>query len=190
LQRSSVPELASRTVAGARELRPAQDHGSHAPRIVLLDAAAAGISDPARLRVLARSICEQDGATHCSRSYRFPFALIACHHEPVGIDIERVERCDQVFAQSILTPSERVASARAARRSHAALGTGGDEDRRITSLWSSKEALSKALGDALAYDPRRLEGPACWRDGRSGPWRASALDLGAGYVGWVCWRAS
>ncbi len=167
-------------MAGARELLPAQDHGSRAPRIVLLDAVAAGVSDSEGLRALARSLCEHDGATHCSRSYHFPFALIACHDEAVGVDIERVEHCDQTFADSILTPSERIASECTERGFHA----------DITSLWSSKEALSKALGDALQYDPRRLEGPGCWRDGRSGPWRASTLDVGAGYVAWVCWRAS
>lgn len=62
-------------------------------------------------------------------------------------------------------------------------------DRTITSLWSSKEALAKALGDALAYDPRRLEAPVAWPDGRSGAWRARALELAQeDYVGWVCWR--
>ena len=30
----------------------------------------------------------------------------------------------------------------------------------MASLWSGKEALAKALGDALRYDPRRLESPA------------------------------
>lgn len=61
-------------------------------------------------------------------------------------------------------------------------------DRRITSLWSSKEALAKALGDALDYDPRRLEGPGAWPEGRSGSWRARALEPAGEYVGWVCWR--
>ncbi len=59
----------------------------------------------------------------------------------------------------------------------------------FTSLWSSKEALSKALGNALDYDPRWLEGPAAWPDGRSGPWRAARLDVGDDHVAWLCWCA-
>jgi phosphopantetheinyl transferase (holo-ACP synthase) len=93
------------------------------------------------------------------------------------VDIERVQRCDEAFAASIQTPRERVA-----------LPVQGDRDRHFTSLWSGKEALSKALGDALAYDPRRLEGPLGWPDGRSGPWRAARLEVGAEHVAWVCWR--
>jgi hypothetical protein len=97
----------------------------------------------------------------------------------VGVDIERVGRCDDAFACSIQTPAERATGS-----------PHGDRDRYLTSLWSSKEALAKALGEPLAYEPRRLEGPGAWPEGRSGPWRARALDLGAGYLGWVCWRAA
>ena len=96
----------------------------------------------------------------------------------VGIDIERVEPCEERFADSIRTPTERSSG-----------WPQSDPDRFFTSLWSSKEALSKALGDALAYDPRRLEGPGTWPDGRSGPWRTATLDVGAEHVAWLCWRA-
>jgi phosphopantetheinyl transferase len=108
-----------------------------------------------------------------SRSYCPPYALLAWHDGPVGVDIERVVECDARFAASIVTPDEAVP-----RR---------DED--IVSLWSSKEALAKALGDALDYDPQRLEGPGGWRNGVNGAWRASALSLPDGYCGWVCWLA-
>jgi len=40
--------------------------------------------------------------------------------------------------------------------------------------------------DALLYEPRWLEGPAIWPDGRAGPWRARTLTLDEDYVGWVC----
>ena len=46
-------------------------------------------------------------AAHTSRSYRYPYALVASHSEPVGVDIERIEPFDQAFLESILTPSER-----------------------------------------------------------------------------------
>jgi phosphopantetheinyl transferase len=107
-----------------------------------------------------------------SRSYCPPYALVAWHDGPVGVDIERVVGCDARFAESITTPDERVP----------------DSDREIISLWSGKEALAKALGDAVDYDPRRLEAPGGWRNGVNGAWSASALPLPDGYCGWVCWR--
>lgn len=146
----------------------------------LINARAVGISDEAALRELARAVSTEAGAPFSSRSYCFPFALIAAHTAAVGIDIERVEPCDAAFADSIRTPAELAAGP----------PREGDPDRFFTSLWSSKEALSKALGDALAYDPRRLEGPGAWPDGRSGPWRAASIDIGEdGHVAWLCWRA-
>jgi hypothetical protein len=159
------------------------------PLIALLNARALGLADEAALRGHARVVCAQRRAqgagAHVSRSYSFPLALIAWHTAQVGCDIERIAPCDQAFADSISTPAERAPDARAVTGAENA----ASRDRRITSLWSSKEALAKALGDALAYDPRRLEGPAGWPEGRAGPWRAHALDVGEGYVGWVCWRA-
>jgi phosphopantetheinyl transferase len=118
------------------------------------------------LRTRARSL----GGT--SRSYCPPYAVVAWHDGPVGVDIERVVSCDTRFAESITTPSEPVP-----------LG-----DREIISAWSGKEALAKALGDAVDYDPRRLESPSGWRNGVNGAWRASALPVPDGYCGWVCWR--
>jgi hypothetical protein len=98
----------------------------------------------------------------------------------VGVDIERVGTCDSAFLESISTPAELQAQAREQPT---------EIDLVATSLWSSKEALSKALGDPLAYDPRRLEGPGSWPGGRSGPWRATTLDVGPAHVAWVCWRS-
>jgi hypothetical protein len=152
--------------------------GEQAPLLRLLDARVAGVADEAALRELARAASAHTGAPFASRSYCFPFALVAAHSAAVGVDIERVEPCDAAFADSIRTPAE-LSVAGPAREDH---------DRYFTSLWSSKEALSKALGDALAYDPRRLEGPGTWPDGCSGPWRATVLDVPEGYVGWLCWR--
>ncbi|RKQ93027.1 4'-phosphopantetheinyl transferase superfamily protein [Solirubrobacter pauli] len=122
--------------------------------------------DPAALRARARTLGGQ------SRSYCAPYAVVAFHDGPVGVDIERVVDCDDRFAASITTPSERVPR----------------DAAEIISLWSSKEALAKALGDAVAYDPRRLESPAAWRNGVNGAWHAQALTLPDGFRGWVCWR--
>ncbi len=172
--------------------------GSEGLGIQLLDARTLGFADEAALREHARRVCSQTGANHTCRSYSYPLALIATHTNRVGCDIERVAPCDEAFADSIRTPAEQAAAA--ACRDGGDLDPMGKDvnptgeataaaelDRRITSLWSSKEALAKALGDALDYDPRRLEGPGSWPDGRSGPWRAQEIELPDGYVGWVCW---
>jgi 4'-phosphopantetheinyl transferase superfamily len=165
------------------------------PAVRLIDARANGLPDEAALRAHARQRSAETGAPFTSRSYSFPFALLAWHTAPVGCDIERIVPCDDAFANSIRTPTERAMAAEEDTSDDTADddddGTerdSADRDRRITSLWSSKEALSKALGNALDYDPRRLEGPGAWPDGRSGPWRAATLDLADDRVAWVCWR--
>ncbi|MGI8922326.1 MAG: 4'-phosphopantetheinyl transferase family protein [Solirubrobacteraceae bacterium] len=148
-----------------------------APQVILLDARANGL-DQADLRACARTQ-GPPSASHVARSYRHPFGLVAWHSEPVGVDIERIERFNAAFAESICTPSERVA-----------LGRPAAPDAHIASLWSSKEALAKALGDALRYDPRRLESPMRWPGGAAGPWRAARLPVPAGHTAWVCWRST
>jgi hypothetical protein len=120
-----------------------------------------------------RELRAQARAMHAdSRSYCPPYALVAWHDGPVGVDIERVVECDARFAASITTPDERVP----------------ESDAEIISLWSGKEALAKALGDAVEYDPRRLGAPGSWPGGVNGAWHAQALELPDGYCGWVCWR--
>jgi len=146
------------------------------PEVRLLDARAAGL-DEAGLKAWARRRAQSCQTEFVTRSYRYPYALIAWHDGPVGIDIERVERCDAAFVESICTPAER-----------SAWPAGGDPDATAISLWCSKEALAKALGDALAYDPRRLESPLGWPAGRSGAWRADCLPAPPGHVAWLCWR--
>jgi hypothetical protein len=179
-------ELFAPEAVAVRELAVAGPSDEGVPRVLLADSwtpsrlgvRAGGLGEDG-LRALARGTSDTWGAPYNSRSYCFPRALVASHIAPVGVDIERVQACGKTFADSIQTPAER------------ALGSppGGPDDH-FTSLWCSKEALSKALGDPLAYDPRRLEGPGAWTGGRSGPWRACALDVGAGYVAWICWRAA
>lgn len=146
------------------------------PAVRLLDARAGGVDEPG-LRVWARGLTEASGAEFVTRSYRYPFAAIAWHSGPVGIDIERIEPCDAAFLDSICTPIER-----------SEWPSAGDPDTAAISLWSSKEALAKALGDAVDYDPRRLESPLGWPAGRSGAWYAERLPTPPGHVAWLCWR--
>jgi phosphopantetheinyl transferase len=144
------------------------------PQMALIDATLEGL-DEAELRTRARNLGAAVGAGKVSRSYCHPYALVAWHDGPIGVDIERFVSCPEEFAQAIATPSEE-ASGRWV--------TGDD----LISLWSSKEALAKALGDALDYDPRRLESPAGWPDGVCGRWRTATLPAPHGHCAWVCWR--
>jgi phosphopantetheinyl transferase len=147
-----------------------------APGLELLDARELGLTGRA-LRTAAGTLQVTHGAVQVSRFYSFPYALVGWHSDRIGVDIERVVECDEQFARSICTPDEAVAQP-------------WRDDARIISLWSSKEALAKALGDAVEYDPRRLESPIGWLNGASGPWRVAELELPRDYRGWVCWRDS
>lgn len=151
--------------------------GPGAPQVRLLDARSGGLGEMG-LRELARSQPAAAGGTHVSRSYRYPYAVIAWHGASVGIDIERIECFVPGFASSICTPSETI--------DWSAIEA---PDDHLASMWCSKEALSKALGDALRYDPRRLESPILWPGGRAGPWRAQRLAAPARHVVWICWRS-
>jgi hypothetical protein len=147
-----------------------------APEVRLLDARARGC-DERGLRDWARARTDACGSPHVVRSYRYPYALVAWHSEPIGVDIERIEPCDAAFADLICTTRERA---------DALLQS--EPDAYLTSLWCSKEALSKALGDALRYDPGRLDSPMRWPELRSGPWRAASLRTIPGHTAWLCWR--
>lgn len=146
------------------------------PEFRLLDARESGLTE-AGLRTLAAERTTASAAPFVSRSYRFPYALVAWHDSPIGIDLERIEPCDRDFGRSICTVDE--VDEFDGRIGDAAF---------VPSLWSSKEALAKALGDATRYDPRKLESPMRWPDGRSGAWQAAQLDVAAGHVAWLCWR--
>jgi phosphopantetheinyl transferase len=148
-----------------------------APTARLLDARSDGLDEPG-LRTGARALTDAAGASCASRSYRYPYALVAWHDAPVGVDIERAEPFDPAFLESISTPSECAHSP-----------DPRDPAAYTASLWASKEALAKALGDPVAYDPRRLESPMFWPAGCSGPWRAAPLPVPGGHNAWLCWRA-
>jgi hypothetical protein len=147
------------------------------PQVRLFDARPAGL-DERGLRVWARETTAAAGAAYVVRSYRYPYALVAWHSEPVGVDIERIAPCDAAFAELICTPEEKADPACSAA-----------PDEYLTQLWCSKEALSKALGDALDYEPGRLESPMRWPDGQAGSWRATSLAVAPGHAAWLCWRS-
>lgn len=147
------------------------------PEVWLLDASCSGL-DETGLRAAARRLTDRSGMPYVTRSYRYPYALVSWHAAEIGVDIERVEPLNGAFAASICTPDERIDWL-----------AFPDPDARLASMWSSKEALAKALGDALTYDPRRLGSPMFWPDGRSGPWRATELAIADGHVAWLCWRS-
>jgi phosphopantetheinyl transferase len=148
--------------------------GAGSPTVYLLDARNADMDESA-LKREARSFSALRGC--CSRSYRYPFALVAVHNGLVGVDIERVTSWDPLALRSILTPGECDA-----------LGDASG-DAVATSLWSSKEAVAKALGDPIRYDPRRIESPMFWPDGTAGRWRASILAVPKSHQAWLCWQA-
>jgi phosphopantetheinyl transferase len=146
------------------------------PTVQVLDARTRGLDDDG-LRGWART--ESAGTVYASRSYRYPYAVVAVHSQPVGVDIERIEPVDRSFADSIVTPEER-----------RELGERRFAADVCASLWAGKEALAKALGDPVAYDPRRLTAPRLWPGGVSGRWRAKAVPVPAGHVAWLCWEDS
>jgi len=146
------------------------------PQVRVLDARLDGL-DERGLRERARSFSKATRARYVTRSYRYPYALVAWHNEPVGVDIERIEPCDAAFAELICTPDERP---------EAAAST--DFHAHLTSLWCSKEALAKALGSPLRYAPDKLESPSRWADLRCGSWHATPLETVLGHTAWLCWR--
>lgn len=149
--------------------------GVGAPQILFLDARSDGL-DEAGLRRRAR---EAVGDARCSsRSYRYPFALVGSHDAAIGVDVERLMPFDAAFADYICTPREHDRLCRAA-----------DRGEFLTSLWAGKEALAKALGDALVYEPSRLEAPELWPNGTAGRWRAERVPAPDGHVAWVCWTS-
>jgi len=146
------------------------------PQVRLLDAREASVDEDG-LRRWARGLSASVDARWVSRSYAFPYAMVAWHDAAVGVDIERIEPCSIAFAELVCTPSER-----------AHVGADRALDDHLTSLWSSKEALAKALGDALRYEPSRLGSPMYWPDRRAGAWRAASLETPDRHFAWLCWR--
>lgn len=156
-----------------------------------------GGADGRALRAAARALCHsRPGSTHSSRSYRGGYGVVALGTSRVGVDLERRDAVAvpgepgaavRTFLDAVATPAEL----------RDAAGSGWDPVA-AASLWSSKEALAKALGAPLLYDPRRLDAPATWPEEPTGAlrvagrWRAlplaRALALPDRLLGWVVWE--
>ena len=124
------PSITELEHAGAplvlQELEVPAAAGEQAPRVLLVDASGAARAGarPAAvqehaLRAWVRRFSAEAGATHSSRSYRLPLALLAWHGAPVGVDIERVERCERGLRGG--DPDAARAHARGRRRSQPTL---------------------------------------------------------------------
>jgi phosphopantetheinyl transferase len=148
--------------------------GEQVPQVYLFDATNTELTE-AELRSQVRALCSAGHQGYSSRSYRFPLSVAALHDTPVGIDMERISAWQRRTVESVLTPQER--------SRHPKLS-----DEEASAIWSSKEALAKSLGQPVNYDPRRLNAPISWPEGRSGQWQASSLAVPHGHVGWLCWQ--
>ncbi len=156
---------------------PATD-GRSAPLCRAYDARALALDD-AGLRDYVRQQTRDTPLSHHSRSYAYPYAMLASWHDAVGVDIERLQPHDLAFATTICTPRELIEVRLAAHE--------GDEGVLLSHLWSCKEALAKALGDALRYEPSRLEVIDLLAVGHLGRWIGGSVDVDDRYCAWLCW---
>ena len=111
-----------------------------------------------RLKNLSRTVSR--GGSFQSRSYTHGFKADIAWTGKCAIDIELVNEApagwdihNPSFQSSILKPGEyqRLCESPNARANYLP-----------TLIWSSKEALAKALGDARDYEPRHLDSPLLW----------------------------
>jgi hypothetical protein len=92
-----------------------------------------------------------------------------------SVDIELISDTDEPwnfesndFRETILAPGEYELIRDSWAYGHPQLAT---------LVWSSKEALSKGLGDALSYDPRALMSPLAWGQDDDVNWLAELRTL-------------
>jgi 4'-phosphopantetheinyl transferase len=81
----------------------------------------------------------------------------------VGVDLERLDRRSAAVERA-LTPGERAALA------------AGERHLALLRTWCRKEALAKAAGTGLGWEPWRFD------TSRPGPFRLADLDAPAGFV--------
>jgi len=128
-----------------------------------------------------------DEFTHRSRSHSGNFTIEIISNVRCGVDLEAARDADEswsiespMFQKAILAHAEYEQVLQSRHVMHPYLET---------LIWSSKEALSKALGDATNYEPSQLASPLTWPDGKSVKWQALHLDLlteaGEMFVVWV-----
>jgi len=141
---------------------------THLPFVIFLHD-----EDHERLRSRARHECDERWP-HWSRSYSGDHAVIAGWRDRVGVDVEALDRPieatwslhNELFRTTMMTAEERELTP----------PRGPETARHLAlSLWCSKEALAKALGTPLEWEPTRLRGPALWPSREVGRWRATYL---------------
>lgn len=115
------------------------------------------------------------GSLRHTRSYSGAFSIEAVSKSRCGIDIEIPEILEnewnmdsKSFDVAILAEGER----------DKILSSKYASDLNLpTVIWSSKEALAKALGDATRYEPNKLESPIVWANLQHGRWQAVHVDF-------------
>jgi 4'-phosphopantetheinyl transferase len=103
-----------------------------------------------------------------SISHREEWALCALsdgREAPLGADLEKCEPRSPGFAQDFFTVREL-----------ACLDAPGDRDRRVTEIWSLKEAALKAIRLGLSVDTRTVQ--ANPREHQGLGWEPASVDLG------------
>ncbi|MCQ2071242.1 MAG: 4'-phosphopantetheinyl transferase superfamily protein [archaeon] len=84
----------------------------------------------------------QDGKTHFNLSHSGDLVVCAVSDNPIGIDVQTVEKFDDGLLAHVLTPSELV------------IFDGNGSDILFTDIWASKESYVKAIGTGLYTDPK------------------------------------
>lgn len=139
------------------------------------------------LKNTTRFACN-DRYLHWSRSYSKNWGVAAGWSSRVGIDIEVFDHdCDDAmwpgslkdFAAGLLPSDEH-------GNFFSLHGTSIKYSK--SSIWSSKEALAKALGDALLYDPKKLTTPALCEHDIAQKWKSKFYSklIGNSKI-LVCW---
>ena len=97
------------------------------------------------LKVDGQSVGESISISH---SYGWVAGAIDPLGQPIGIDLEKVERRDEAFLMDYFTANERnwIESSPDLIR-----------EQKSTLIWSCKESVLKALGKGLHIDPQRVE---------------------------------
>lgn len=109
-----------------------------------------------------------------SRSYSSDYAVVVFASHRCGIDIELPTPSDPEW--SLESPLYQLAVL-AKGEKDLVLATEYRNDKDLASvLWSSKEALAKALGNASAYEPTDLYSPITWGIKSPENWKAKHVD--------------
>ena len=131
-----------------------------------------------RLRLYATGHSQTDESWHlpfASKSHSRGLTVVLQSNHPCGVDLESLDSeiepwlfADQRFQDFVLAPGEAQAIKASKYAEHGFLAT---------VVWSSKEALAKALGDARKYSPSRLRSPISWESEPVQNWEAEFIEI-------------